>query len=223
MMELYEVMRTTFSAREFTAGPISNRVIYKILENARFAPSGGNRQAGRVIIIRNEQTRKSLAELCIPGAKRYTAQIKAGETPWNSVNPSTVSSEEIENTEAPEIFSKPMVDCSVVLVVCADLEYVASTDQDLERIGVVSGASIYPFVWNILLAARHEGYGGTISTMAVPEEQKIKALLNIPETFAVCAVIPLGKPVKQLTKLRRNPVSSFTALERWGDVPLEEE
>jgi hypothetical protein len=59
--------------------------------------------------------------------------------------------------------------------------------------------------------------------MAVPEEQKIKALLNIPETFAVCAVIPLGKPVKQLTKLRRNPVSSFTALERWGDVPLEEE
>ena len=45
----------------------------------------------------------------------------------------------------------------MVLVVCVDLKVVASTDQDLERVGVISGASIYPLVWNILLSARHEG------------------------------------------------------------------
>ena len=57
-------------------------------------------------------------------------------------------------------------------MVCVDLEVVAALDQNLDRIGVISGASIYPLVWNILLAARNEGYGGTITTMAVAEEPR---------------------------------------------------
>ncbi len=43
-MELYEVMRTTFAAREFTDDPVDDATLYRVLENARFAPSGGNRQ-----------------------------------------------------------------------------------------------------------------------------------------------------------------------------------
>ena len=58
----------------------------------------------------------------------------------------------------------------------------ASVDQDLERIGVVSGASVYPFAWNVLMAARHEGFGGTITTLATAQEPKIQALLGIPAT-----------------------------------------
>jgi nitroreductase len=111
---------------------------------------------------------------------------------------------------------------AVVLVVCVDLKVVAATDQALERVGVISGASIYPFVWNILLAARHEGYGGTITTLAVAQEPKLQELLDIPQHLAVCAVMPLGRPVRQLTKLKRGSVSSFTMLERWGGEPLTE-
>ena len=55
-----------------------------------------------------------------------------------------------------------------MLVITVDLRYVAAMDQHLDRIGVVSGASVYPLVWNILLAARNEGYGGTLTTMAGP-------------------------------------------------------
>ena len=80
-MELYDVMRTTFSAREFTNDPIPDATLFKILDNARFAPSGGNRQGWRVIIIRNRETREALVELAIPAAKRYAAQINAGENP----------------------------------------------------------------------------------------------------------------------------------------------
>jgi nitroreductase len=115
-----------------------------------------------------------------------------------------------------------VLQAAVVLVVCVDLKVVASTDQDLERVGVISGASIYPFVWNILLAARHEGYGGTITTLAVAQEPKLQELLGIPRHVAVCAVIPLGKPVKQLTRLRRKAVSAFATLERWDGTPLTE-
>ena len=70
---------------------------------------------------------------------------------------------------------------------------------------MISGASVYPLVWNILLAARNEGFGGTITTMAVAQEPAVRELLGIPDQYAVAAVVPIGKPVKQLTKLRRQP------------------
>ena len=62
---------------------------------------------------------------------------------------------------------KPVLTAGAVLVVCVDLGVVAATDQDLDRVGLISGASVYPLVWNMLLAARNEGFGGTITTMAV--------------------------------------------------------
>ncbi len=84
-MELDEVMRTTFSAREFTEEELPDSVLYDILDLARFAPSGGNRQGNRVVVVRERATREALAALAEPAAKRYSAQITAGESPWNSV------------------------------------------------------------------------------------------------------------------------------------------
>ncbi len=219
-MELYDVMRTTFSAREFTDDPLPNASLFKILENARFAPSGGNRQGGHVISVRDRATREALATLTIPAAKRYVAQRQAGENPWNSIDPTSVDAATIEHTPAPAMLTETFVHAAVVLVVCVDLKVVASTDQDLERVGVISGASIYPLVWNILLAARHEGYGGTITTLTVAQEPRLQELLGIPHHVAVCAVMPLGKPVKQLTRLRRQAVAAFVTHERWDGEPL---
>ncbi len=214
-MELYQVMRTTFSAREFTNEPLTDEVLYRILDNARFAPSGGNRQGWRVLVIRDMKTRESLCDLTLPAAKRYMAQIHAGENPWNTVLPTSVDDSTIEATPAPHVLTDVFMYAALVLVVCVDLKVVASMDQYLDRIGVVSGASIYPFVWNILLAARNEGFGGTITTIPVSNEQGIKSLLGIPDDYAVSAVMPMGKPFRDLTKLTRNPVESFTTHEHW--------
>ena len=214
-MELYDVMRTTFAAREYTGEPLPDAALHEILENARFAPSGGNRQGNRVIVVRDPETRGRLAELAEPAAKRYSAQAQAGESPWNTIVPTKVTAAEIETTPAPERLTEPCRKASVVLVFVLDLKLVASMDQDLDRIGVISGASIYPFVWNVLMAARQAGFGGTITTLAVAEEPEIKALLEIPPDFAVCAVVPLGRPVKQLTKLRRRSVAEIATRERF--------
>ena len=89
-----------------------------------------------------------------------------------------------------------------MLLVLVDLSVVASMDADLPRVGVISGASIYPFAWNILLAARNEGYGGTLTTFVAAVEPAVQALLGIPEHMATAALIPLGRPVKQLTRSR---------------------
>ncbi|HEY7648855.1 MAG TPA: nitroreductase family protein [Methylomirabilota bacterium] len=219
-MELYDVMGTTFACREFTDDPLPNETLVKILDRARFAPSGGNRQGWRVIVVRERKTREALAALAAPAAKRYAAQVQAGESPWNTIDSSRVDAATVERTPAPARLTEPLLKAAVVLVVCVDLKVVASTDQDLDRVGVISGASIYPFAWNILLAARHEGFGGTITTLAVAQEPKLQDLLGIPRHVAVCAVMPLGRPAKPLTRLRRKPVAEFTTLERWGGAPL---
>ena len=219
-MELYDVMHTTFAAREFTGDPLPDEALGKILGHARFAPSGGNRQGWRVIVVRDPVTKRNLADLSGFAAKRYAAQVQNGENPWNTIDPTRVDAGTIERTLVPVRMTEPVLRAAVVLLLCVDLKVVASTDQDLDRVGVVSGASIYPFAWSILLAARHEGFGGTITTLAVAQEPKLRELLGIPRHVAVCAIMPLGRPVKQLKKLKRKTVPEFTMLERWGGQPL---
>ncbi len=218
-MDLYDVMRTTAAVREFTDEPLPDDVLHTILDNARFAPSGGNRQGTQVVVVRDSATRERLVEITGPGAKRYHAQRAAGETPWSGYTPSTVTDEQVAQTRVPPSVTEPIRTAAVVLVVCVDLRAVAALDQDLDRIGIVGGASVYPLVWNILLAARNEGFGGTITTMAIAEEPALKELLGIPEPYAVAAVVPLGKPVRQVRRLTRVEVDELTHLEHWAGGP----
>jgi nitroreductase len=214
-MELYEVMRSAFSAREFTSDPVPPDLIERVLEHARFAPSGGNRQGWHVIAVRDPATMSAIADLAVFAAKRYTAQVRAGENPWNTVHAPGPTAAEIEATSAPPGLIEPTRSAPVLLVVCVDLGVVASVDQDLERVGIISGASIYPFAWNILLALRNEGYGGVLTTMPIAREPALKELLGLPLHVAVAAVMPIGKPVAPVSKLRRKPVSAFFHEERW--------
>jgi nitroreductase len=219
-MELYDVMRTTAAVRDFTGDPLPDEVLHVILDNARFAPSGGNRQGTRIVIVRDAATRDRLVDITGPGARRYHAQAAAGETPWSAYAASGVTERQVAETEVPSWVTEPLRRAAVVLVVCVDLRAVAALDKELDRVGVVAGASVYPLVWNILLAARNEGFGGTITTMAIAEEPALKELLGIPEPFAVAAVVPLGKPVRQVRRLTRAAVDELTHLEHWDGEPL---
>ncbi|OAN41595.1 nitroreductase family protein [Mycolicibacterium iranicum] len=219
-MDLYDVMRTTGAVRRFTDDPLPDDVLERILDNARFAPSGGDRQGVRVIALRDLGTRDALSKLCVTVARRYVAQKRNGESPWNPLQPMQISADELAATEVPAELSTPLLTSAVVLVVCVDLGVVAAFDQDLDRIGVIAGASVYPFVWNVLLAARNEGFGGVLTTMAVAEEPRVKELLGIPDGYAVAAVLPLGKPQHQVSKLTRNPVADFVTREKFDGRPL---
>ncbi len=212
-MELHDVMRTAFSARDFIDDPVSDDVLGRILDNARFAPSGGNRQGWHVIVVRDPALRAALGPLIEPTYQRYLAEVKAGANPWNTVEPADISQADVDAVTIPPGFIDRLVHAPLLLLVTVDLAVVASMDQHLERIGVISGASIYPFVWNILLAARNEGLGGTLTTFLVAEEAKAKTLFGIPKNHALAAMLPIGRPVKQLTRLRRHPVAAFTTVD----------
>jgi len=216
-MDLYDVMRTTFACREWTDELVSDETIYRILDNARFAPNGGNRQGQHIVVIKDKEIRRQLVPLVREATDIYMAQTAAGEAPWNSVAPTSVDEAAIRSADGPVTFPgvQGMVEAPVVLLVTVNLAVVASFDKYLDRVGVISGASIYPLVWNILMAARNEGLGGVLTTYLADKEPEVQKLLGIPANHAVAAMLPLGVPVKQLTKLRRNPVEEFVTIDRF--------
>ncbi len=214
-MELYDVMRTTFACREFTGEPVPDAVLHRIVDNARFAPSGGNRQGWRIINVTDPDIRQRLADLSLPAATRYLLELQAGESPLNTINPSSVSEAQVQAAEPPHALVGHIRNAPTLLVVTVDLALVASMDKDLERVGLVGGASIYPLAWNILLAARNEGYGGVMTTWGVAQEPAVRQLLGMPGHWAVAAIMPLGKPARQLTRLRRKPVEDILVENSW--------
>ncbi len=214
-MDLDEVMRTTFSCRDWTDEPVDDAILERILDRARFAPNGGNRQGWHVIVLKDRATRERLIPLIRPTTSVYVAQVQAGEAPWNTIHPTSVDIEEAIAADPDFPGLDRLVDVPVLLAVTVDLSVVASFDQHLDRVGVISGASIYPFVWNILLAARNEGLGGVLTTYLAGREAEAQEVLGVPSHHAIAALVPLGHPVKQLTRLKRKAVSEFTTIDRF--------
>jgi hypothetical protein len=104
----------------------------------------------------------------------------------------------------------------VVLAIAADLTKIAIMDGNaVDRPPVVGGASIYPFCWSILLAAKSRGLGGVMTTFLSRAEAQAAPLLHLPAQHALVATIFLGVPTHQNTKLKRNPVESFTTIDRF--------
>ena len=222
-MELYDVMRTTFACRDFTDDDVPDEVLHRIFDNARFAPSGGNRQGGKVIVIRNPETKRRLVELCFPAMRIALSQLRAGETYWQSVEPTSVDTvAAASDTSLPIMLPlfENLHKVPVVLLIAVDLKEVASMDKELDRVGVVSGASIYPLAWSILMSARNEGYGGVMTTLVASAEPAVQEMLGLEPHIAVAAMLPIGKPVKQLTKLKRKAVEEFVFRERADGEPF---
>jgi nitroreductase len=227
-MDLIDTLRTTGAVREFTPEPVPDEVVYRILDTARFAPSGGNRQGWRVVVVRDGDTRRRLRDLYLDGWYPYLALHAAGLTPWSPLADredearalAAVSQLAEQAAAGPGGFAEHLDEVPVLLVVLADLRVLAAVDRDLDRYTMAGGASIYPFTWSLLLAARAEGLGGVVTTMAVRREDAIKALLGAPDELAVAAVVALGHPVRQPRRLTRAPVAEWATVDRVDGDPV---
>jgi nitroreductase len=227
-VELIEALRTTGAVRDFTDTPVADGTVHRLLDTARFAPNGGNRQAWRVIVVKDPALRTAMRDCYLPGWYQYLAQAAAGLTPWAVVTDRALEERSILEADAvaraaslgPGGMAEHFDRVPVMLVLLADLTKLATVDRDLDRYTMVGGASIYPFAWSILLAARAEGLAGVMTTMVVRDEASVRALLGVPDTVAVVGVLALGEPVHQPTRLRRSPVESFATVDRFDGSPL---
>lgn len=219
-MDLIETLRSTGAVRQFTDEPVADEVLHRILDTARFAPNGGNRQAWRVIVVKDAATRRALRDLYLTPWAQYAAQGAAGLTPWPPIGD--------RDAEAAAVRSVPPVDpgsgehglvdglfdAPVVLALLADLTKLVGTDRDLGRYTLVAGASIYPFAWSILLAAHAEGLGGVLTTILTRVEPEVGELLGMPDHLALASVMMLGHPVRRPRNLRRGDVETFATIDR---------
>ena len=219
-MELRDALRTTGSIRHFTDQPISDALLNEILDDARFAPSGGNRQAWRVIVVKDPAIRRAIADAYLDAWHDYVAQLMVGLVPFSplaSEADRVAAGQHREAAEAasrPEGFAETLADVPTMLVVLADLRVLAATDRDLERYQFVGGASIYPFIWSVLLAAHDRGVGGVMTTVAITNEAALRDVLALPDHFALASVVALGYATSRHTTLTRRPVDAFTTVDR---------
>jgi nitroreductase len=227
-VELIEALRTTGAVRDFLDTPVPDATVHRLLDTARFAPNGGNRQAWRVILVKDPALRATLRDLYLPAWYQYLAQAAAGLTPWAVVTDRDLERRTILEapepataaTEGPGGFAEHLDRVPVMLVLLADLARLSTVDRDCGHYTMVGGASIYPFAWSILLAARAEGLAGVMTTMVVREEPAVRELLGVPDTLSVVGLLALGAPVVQPTRLRRGPVESFATVDRFDGTPL---
>lgn len=225
-MNFQTVVRTTPAVREFTDESMPDEVLHDILDDARFAPSGGNRQAWQVVVVEDPATRLRLRELYQLGWREYMAHVLAGAVPFAPgpdrrwVAP-VVDIEAARAVERPNPFADTLEHVPVMLVVLADLTALAVLDNGLDRQSIVGGGSVYPFCHNVLLAARSRGWGGVLTTAICREEPAVRDLLGVPDPFAVAGLVALGRPVREITRLRRSAVEAFTTVDRFDGAPFE--
>jgi nitroreductase len=227
-VDVIDALRTTGAVREFRPDPVAQEVVARLLDTARFAPSGGNRQAWRVVVVDDPELRQGLRAVYLSGWYEYLAMGAAGLVPWAPVT--DPEAERVALASAPAFaeaaaagpggFAEHLDEVPVLLVLLADLRALAAVDRDLDRYTLVGGASIYPFAWSILLAARAEGLGGVMTTMATRHEADVRTLLHVPDHFAVAATLALGWPLHQPTKLSRQGVGDFATVDRFDGPAL---
>ncbi len=210
-MDEAPLLRTTGAVRRFTDEPVSDRAVHQLLDDARFAPSGGNRQPWRVAVVADATLRRRLAALMQPVWDEYVARRTAGATPFNVVDDRPPAAVE----HAPNELLDRIETVPVVLAVAADLRHIAAMDAELDRVAVTPGASVYPFCWSILLAARMRGLGGVMTTFLSRVEPEAAPELGLPEHHALVATIFLGVPETTVTRLRRHPVETFATVDRF--------
>ncbi len=213
---LHETMRCAPSTRRFTGEPVPREALERALDVARFAPSGGNRQGWRVIVIADPGTRVRLRELYERPWEEYLERT-GGRAALDAGEASGLPAGRLASLRAADEYAHTFDLAPVHLLACVDLSALAITDAQLPRQSIVGGASIYPFVQNLLLALRHEGLGASFTTLLVPAEEALRELLSIPDGFAVAGHISVGRRADPWPRrLSRRPVAEFTFGERFG-------
>jgi nitroreductase len=227
-MELLAALRTTGAVREFEDAPVPDTTLYRIFDTARFAPNGGNRQAWRVVVVKDPSLRRAMRDAYLPGWYEYLAQVGAGLTPWAAVTDRVLEEQAIAGASeiaaaaqaGPGGFAEHFDQVPAMVVLLADLTRLASVDRGADPYTMVGGASIYPFAWSILLAAQEEDLAGVMTTMVVRDADSVRRLLHVPDTHLVAGVLALGRPVHRPTRLRREPVEAFATVDTFDGDPL---
>ena len=208
-------MSTLRAVRRLRADPIPDDVLERVLQAAAWAPTGGNVQPWRVVVVREAGLKQRLGELY---AARWTAYSSQHRSQLEGA-PDALRASQEKILKSGDHLAQHFAETPVVFVFCFNPKAMAITDAKLDRISVVGGASIYPAVQNLLLGCRAEGLGCVLTTLLCECEAEVREILDIPEPWGTAAAVPVGYPARKgHGPISRRPVAKLAYADRFGSA-----
>lgn len=209
----YDVISTTRSIRRIKPDPVPAVVLDRVLQAAVWAPSGGNRQPWRMIVVQDTDTKRKLGEIY---AREWATYVDFNMANVKSA-PQQVQDRVAAGLAVGTALAENLHEVPVVVMFVHDSRLIYVTDDKLNRTSVVGGASLYPAVQNLLTAARAEGLGGVLTTLISRSEPQVQELLAIPAEWGVHAMVPIGYPRGKHGPLTRLPLDQMVHHDKWRD------
>jgi len=191
--QILDAIQRRQSARSFSSASVSNAAIRRILDGARYAPSGANRQPWHLIVVEDANVKREIRKLCEDAERRHHERAESDIRDWYAANAITAE--------------KPFLEQAPVLI---------ATFFDPRAPYAIP--SIWIAIAHMLLQATEEGLYALPYT---PSEARLAPLLGVPAPYRIAAVLPIGEadsPVRQ----PRRPLSAVASLNRFGSPFIED-
>lgn len=208
-ISLLEGIATTRAIRRYTDDPIPENVLRDILFAATRGPSGSNRQPFRFLVLTDGERAQQAKTLIAQSAQSFWAD-KRVQDQYDSGSGTVADSPKSRMANTMQAYVDNFANVPCLILPCL-IRYREPNEME--------GASIYPAVQNLLLAARALGYGGVITGFHGGVIRELKALLDIPEDVLISCTVTLGKPQGKHGPVRRRPMAELVYAEQWQHSP----
>jgi len=199
-MSLNEAMYNCRAMRRLQSREVPEADLIQLIDAANQAPSGSNSQNARWVVVRDASQKQKLADLNRKHTEPYIAPQRAN--PPNEKHKRLVDAVVWQMDHMHEI--------PALIVACFDYP------EKVEGLGVYrSAGSVWPGIQNLLLTARSLGLGAAPTTLALRDQDAVREVLNLPETFAALCLIPVGYPQGKFGPVSRKPVTDIMRFDRW--------
>jgi len=202
---LFDIIHTTRAMRRLKPDPVPDHLIRQILEAAVCAPNGGNTQRWRFLVIKD----KAIKQAVQVWYKRAFDEVIGPRYLASEPPPGVTKERYLRQHAAVEYLTDHFHEAPVWIVPCIEQDGWAAPNRS-------SGASIYPAVQNMLLAARALGLGATLTTRHLIHEKETEAALGLPPNVHSYAIIPIGYPLGKFGPVGRRPLGDIVFGDRWG-------
>jgi nitroreductase len=201
---LFEIINSTRAMRRLKPDPVPDELVHQILMAGASAANGGNRQHWRFLVVKDPEPKKK-----VQAYYRKALDEVVGPIYRSSAPPPGVTQEQYNRQiEAVAYLTDHFHEAPIWIVACLNEGDMATTSS--------AGASIYPAVQNMLLAARALGLGATLTTRHLVFKDEIERILGLPQGVNSYAILPIGYPMGRFGPVGRGPLAEIVYLDRWG-------
>jgi nitroreductase len=204
MNDVFEIMQTTRAMRRLKPDPVPDALIVKILEAGSCAANGGNTQRWRFLVVKDPAIKKAVQVFY----KRAFDKVVGPRYAKSAPPPGVTAERYARQHAAVEYLTEHYHEAPVWIVACI---------EDAAQPNRWAGASIYPAVQNMLLAARALGLGSTLTTRHLLYEAEAEAALGLPPGVHSYAILPIGYPMGNFGPVGRGKLAEIVYQDRWGE------